>query len=320
MKLGKISLLCLAVAAAPFADADRTRIIGHVAHGVNTYNGEVIADFSEVAPLSGLLADPSIEVGYFIKGANEAGVITPRTRRSRLIATTTDFIDFFNPANNVNPDWVNQPLGLIGSNAFAFNTTLDRAIPDSFPDEAMERPVPYRVNEANEFPTVRDWEQASALMTIDSKRDGTSTVRVTIRDGFPEAVYSFWDLGQYDPLTAEETTYVVPLGGIPNAAISDENGCLTKEFDVAYDLARACELGATSCSNIIAGFYHWDGQLYGAAPTGNFADAPTGIVGSIHMFFNVTGTNLQEPATEFERPRIHGCSNPKSKFFKKFKY
>ncbi|GAA6169955.1 hypothetical protein [Sessilibacter corallicola] len=318
MKLGKISLLCVAIAAAPFVNADRTRIIGHVAHGVNTYNGGVIADFSEVAPLAGILADPSIEVGYFIEGASASGVITPETSRSELIATTTDFIDFFNPNNNVDPALVNQPIGAIGSNAFTFNSVLDRAVPDSFPEQAFERPVPYRVNDANEFPTVADWETASGLMTIDSHDDGTSTVRVTIRNGFPEAVYTFWDLGQYDPLTADESVYVVPLGGIPNAAISDENGCVTKEFDVAYDLARACEVGATSCSNLIAGFYHWDGQLYGAAPTGNFADVPTGIVGSIHMFFNITGTNLQEPATQFKRPRIHGCFNPKRKFFKKY--
>lgn len=311
MKFGKLICVSIAAITAQMATAETTRIVGHVAHGVNTYNGNVIADFSEVAPKSAILADPSIEVGYFIDGASASGVITEHTNRSELIATTTDFIDFFNPNNVVNPDLVNKPLGDIGSSAFAFETVLDRAVPASFPDTAMERPVAYRVNDANEFPTVADWETVNGILTVDSHEDGTSTVRITMRNGFPEAVYSFWDLGQYDPLTENEQTYVVPLGGIPNATVSDENGCLFKEFDVAYDLARACEVGATSCTNIIAGFYHWDGQLYGAAPTGNFAGLPTGIVGSIHMFFNVTGKNLQEPATAFGKPRVHGCYGPR---------
>lgn len=314
MKLNKTACAVLGLFASSMVDADITRIQGHVAHGVNLYNGSAIGDYSSVSPTVGQLFELPREIGALAEeGAGDSDVITPETDRRLPVATTRGFLDFFNPGGRVDESLLNVTLDQIGNNFFGFETTDDRVVLPSFPEGPAE-PAPSRRKGVNDSPTVGDWEEISGLLTVKSHKDGTSTVRVTIRDAFPDAVYSFWDGGVFNPLSEQEGGYVIPLGGVPNFTVTDENGCAFKEFDLSYDLARACETGADSCSSFVAGFYHWDGQLYGTSPAGTFANAPTGVYAGVQMLFPTSGELLQEPATKFERPRIHGCFAPKKRF------
>ncbi|GAA6169952.1 hypothetical protein [Sessilibacter corallicola] len=315
MKLNKTACAVLGLFASSMVDAGITKIEGHVAHGVNFYNGSPIGDYSSVSPTIGQLFENPREIGVLEEdGAADSGVITPETDRSRNVATTRGFLDFFNPGGRVDESLLNVTLDQIGNNFFGFENTDDRIVLPAFPDGPAE-PAPSRRKGVNDNPTVGEWEEMSGLVTVKSKRDGTSTVRITIRNAFPNAVYSFWDGGVFNPLSEEESGYVIPLGGVPNFTVTDDNGCAFKEFDLSYDLVRACENGAASCSSFVAGFYHWDGQLYGASPAGTFANAPTGVYAGVQMLWPTSGELLQEPATSFGKP-IHGCFAPRKKFFK----
>ncbi|GAB2200208.1 hypothetical protein [Sessilibacter sp. MAH2] len=312
MKLNKIALGVFSAITAVSVQAQVTSFTGYAAHGVNFYNGSRIGDYSSVSPTIGQLFQTPREVGFLDPNpdAIDAGIITPETDRSTLIATTSGFLDFFNPGGAIDQSLVNQPLGNIGNNFFGFGSVDDRVVLPSFPEGPAE-PEPTRREGLVENPTVGQWEQINGLLTVKSKDDGTSVVRITIRDAFPDAVYTFWDAGAYSPLSSEESGYVIPLGGVPNVAVTNSEGCAFKEFEVPYDLVRACETGASSCTSFVAGFYHWDGQLYGASPAATFANAPTGVYAGVQMIWPIAGDLLQEPARQFTKPRVHGCFGPK---------
>lgn len=319
MKLAKAGLVALTVAVSSVSFAAKKVQVfpGYISHGINVYNGELIADYSSTSPGVEWLFEAPREIGVFIQGAPEGtdgGVITAETDRSLPVATTRDFLDFFNPGGEIDLSLLNVPLDQIGSNFFGFTAVDDRIIPPSF-DTVEEDPEVYRSAGVNAAPTVGDWEKARGVMTAVVHKDGTSTVRITLRDAFPNAVFTLWDIGSSRPLSDTEEGYAVPLGGIPNVVRTDANGCVFREVELPYDITRACELGAGSCTSYVAGFYHWDGQAYGASPAATFANAPGGVYAGNQMVWPVNGELLQEPATRFGKP-IHGCRTPRRSFFK----
>ncbi|MEJ2691930.1 MAG: hypothetical protein P8166_02465 [Candidatus Thiodiazotropha sp.] len=146
----------------------------------------------------------------------------------------------------------------------------------------------------------------SGKLSVKEDKNGMYNVLVTIRDAFPNAIYTMWDIGTLNPLTGDETGYAVPLGGLPNIIVTDKNGCGFARFKLKYDLTRACEPGASSCSSYISAFYNWDNGAYGASAAATWAKAPTGVYGGNQMAWPTSGTALIEPQNEFY-PRSHGC-------------
>lgn len=314
MKLQKlvltISLCTLTLAANARSPYEITSLPGYVAHGINTYNGQPIGDYSLASPLVSFLnARPGIEeIGVYQEGASDAGTITSETDRSLPVATTLSFLNFFNPGGEYDPATINVPLGEIGNNVFGADfTSLDqRVVPDDFP-ALGEGPQLHRKKGLVVNPTVADWEKISGRITVikNRKKEG-STVYVTVRDAFPNGIYTLWDVGARNPLTPEETGYAVPLGGLPNTLTTNAQGCGFTKVELSYDVLRECEAGAESCTSYISAFYHWDGQLYGASPAATWAGTPTGVYAGNQMAWPTSGEVLIDQQTSFS-PRRHGC-------------
>lgn len=290
------------------ADFAIETVPGFVAHGINTYNGRAIADYSKASPRVPWLNPPVPvrEIGVLEEGAWDAGTITAATDRTLPVATTRSFFDFFNPTGEIDQQLVNQPLDVIGSNYFGFLSVDDRIVPTPFPS-AGAVPEIHRAKEVIAAPTVGQWEAISGKMTVKTRSDGTAVVRITIRNGFPNGVYTLWDIGALNPLSEGEDGYAVPLGGIPNVLVTDAQGCGFSRIEVPYSPLRPCENGASSCTSYVSAFYHWDGQVYGGSPAATFANAATGVYAGNQIVFPTSGVLLQEPATRFPRPRPHGC-------------
>jgi hypothetical protein len=283
-------------------------IPGYVSHGINTYNGMPIGDYSEASPMLPFLhAQPAVsEIGVFQAGASEPGIITAFTDRKLPVATTRVFFDYFNPTGTLDASLVNVPLSKTGSNYWGFVSLDDRVIPTSFPKPGTG-PTVYRQKGVVENPTVADWEKISGKLTVAKKRGGGSEVTVTIRNAFPYAIYTLWDIGAHNPLAASEMGYVMPLGGVPNVMLTDAKGCASKKIELNYDLLRSCKVGAASCTSYVSAFYHWDGQVYGASPAAAWAGASEGVYAANQMVWPTSGKTLIEPQTSF-KPEHHGCN------------
>lgn len=281
---------------------------GFVAHGINTYNGSPLGDYSEVAPGVGMLNSVTsiLEIGAKApEGSLDAAQITPYTDRSTPVATTRSFFDFFVPGGDIDQSTVNITLDQIGTNYFGFTAIDDRVLAEDF-ETSTTSPSIHRAKGVNVSPTVADWEKISGKMTTRTKRNGSTVVRITIRDGIPNSLYTLWDVGVTNPSTESAAGYAVPLGGIPNAFVTDAKGCGYKEVTMKYSPSRSCDAGEESCSAYISAFYHWDGQAYGGAPAGTWSGVPTGIYAGNQMVFPTSGELLQEPITKL-KPRKHGC-------------
>jgi len=282
---------------------------GYVVHGINTYNGEPLVDYSAVSPLVPYLnVYPAVnEIGVYREGDESSGTIYADTDRNLPVATTRSFIDFFNPNDEIDLSTINIPLGEVGSTFLGPNfTSLDkRAIPIPFSESSFE-PSVYRKAGFTITPTVNDWEKVSGKLTVKENKNGLFTVKVTIRDAFPNAIYTLWDIGTLNPLTSEESGYAIPLGGVPNVVVTDQQGCGFAKIKLKYNLARSCEVGASSCSSYVSAFYNWDNGVYGASAAATWAKAPTGVYGGNQMAWPTSGTVLVEPQNDFS-PKSHGC-------------
>jgi len=289
--------------------ASDVQFAGYAAHGVNTYNGSPIGDYSSVAPGVGMLNSETaiLEIGALApEGSFDSEEITPYTDRNTPVATTRSFFDFFLPGGELDTSKVNLTLDKLGTNFFGFTSLEDRVVPGSF-EESGDVPSIYRAKGTNQTPTVGDWEAIKGKMTVSDNPDGGFTVQITVRDALPNGLYTIWDVGITKPSSDMAGGYAVPLGGIPNTLTTDENGCAYKEIEMAYSPARSCAEGEESCSAYVSVFYHWDGQAYGGAPAGTWSGVPTGIYAANQLVFPTSGELLQEPVTEFKHPRVHGC-------------
>lgn len=289
-------------ASATFATEVKSKktIPGYVSHGINVYNNQFIADYSEDSPLVPWLnpIDPVKEIGVFAPGADNADPIIGDTGRNLPVATIDGFVNFFNPGSTFDRNLLNKTLDQIGTNFFGFGS-IDQRIPIKDFSDAKAGDT-YRASTANPRPTVADWEKISGKLDVICRDDGTAKVRVSINNGFPNGLYSLWDIGALNPLTDQEQGYGIPFGGLPNVLLTDNDGCAVKEFEVSYCPTRACEAGAESCSSYASAFYHWDGQIYGGSPAATFAGVPAGVVSANHIVWPLSGTTLMDPKTKFK--------------------
>lgn len=309
LALSVIAPLAMANASANEKHEDRLTVPGYVVHGINNYNGKHVVDFSKVSPsIPYLNAFPPVnEIGVYQANSNVSGTISATTNRLFPVATTRSFFDYFNPTGELDPLTVNLPLAEVGVNYLSpsFTDLSQRIVPVPF-NEAAKAPGIYRKNGIVINPTVGEWEQISGKLTVVPQRNGKSDVLITIRNAFPNSVYTLWDLGATKPLTNQESGYAIPLGGIPNILLTDENGCGFAEIKLAYDLTKKCQAGADYCSSYVSAFYAWDYQAYGASAAATWAKAPTGIYGANQMIWPLSGDVLIQPQTSFV-PNRHGC-------------
>lgn len=306
---GMLCLLVLFAASARAGDSDSdgppsgtTDVEGYVTHGINVYNDRFIADYSAASPAVFWLnpALPIMEIGVLsaTPGAADAERITAETDPDLPLATIRSFADVFNPAGTYDPELFNRTLDEIGTSFFGFAELTERVRPVAF-DAAHAGDI-YLAAGTRPRPTVGEWSEASGLLRYRCRDDGSAVVQVALRDAMPNAVYTLWDIGVHDPLTAAEEGYAAPFGGIPNVLLTDADGCGYRRIETPFCPGRPCAAGADSCTSYVSAFLHWDHQVYGGAPAATFAGMPIGAIASNHVMWPLSGTPLQEPVNPFQ--------------------
>ena len=217
-----------------YANADKTTSLdGYVVHGINVHNNNFLVDYSKVSPTIPWLnpATPLTEIGAFnpAAGATNASVITKNTPPSTHVATIRTLTDFF--GFTVDPLLFNKTLDQIGSNFFGSMGPTDRMLIDEYEDASVGV---YAAKGVNSKPTVDEWNAIKGRLEYSCYEDGSATVEIGIRNAFPKSLYTMWDVGALKPQTSQETGYAVPLGGIPNVIVTDENGCGRAKVEVPY--------------------------------------------------------------------------------------
>lgn len=273
--------------------ANTTRVDGFVSHGVNVYNDEYLVDYSNASPNIPFLmpVPPLYEIGVLDPGAADSEVINAQTDQSRLVATNSRFVQLFGIP--LQPELFNRTLDQVPSTFFGSTSILDRVLPLPF-GQAGEATI-YRRTKTNHGPSLQEWNKVSGRISFTCHSDDSATLRLSVANAFPNAIYTMWDVGALNPLTAQEAPYAVPLGGLPNTLITDDNGCASTKLDIPYCPGRPCEAGAASCSSYLSLAHHWDQQTYGAGPVGSFFGLPVGAFGGNHIVWPMSGTALQDP-------------------------
>jgi len=277
-------------------------IPGYVVHGVNVFNDEYLVDYSQVSPNIPFLmpSPPTYEIGAYAPGNFNSDTITSLTDTSRLVATNSRFSELFGLP--IDPAIHNIPLNKVSSNFFGSSSLLDRSIPKEF-SESGETDI-YHRTKSNTAPTIKEWNKVRGQVSYSCKTDDSATVKVEIASAFPNAVYTMWDVGASNPLTAGEAPYGVPLGGLPNILTTDDYGCAETTLELPYCPSRKCEAGAKSCTSYLSIAHHWDEQGYGASPSLSFAGIPVGAYAGNHMVWPMSGQPLRAPHTKWQPRKV----------------
>lgn len=281
-------------------------IQGHVTHGINVFNNQAIADYTQVSPTVPFLnpSNPVKEIGVFNEdaGATDANVITQATDNSKPVATISSFTQFFGLTGLVDPTSFNKTIDQVGSNFFGSTNPKDRTTILNYED-AFEGSY-YARKGVNSKPTVKDWNAIRGALYYSCKSNGSATVEISIKNAIPNSLYTTWDVGVSKPLTSEETGYAVPFGGVPNTIITNSKGCGHAKFKVPFCPERPCEAGAATCTSFVSAVYHFDDQVYGASPAASIMGLPAGTIAANHISWNITGTSLLPAQSKLKRKTL----------------
>lgn len=175
--------------------ASRFSLDGYITHGDNIFNNRPIVDYTESSSVLNTLG-PVPEVGVLTPRANNASTITDAVPPTALLATIDAyaFRTGLGIPQGIGP--FNIPLAKTPT-TFAFSTNInDRIPPNSFKSSSDPAVLsnPYLSKQALRKITVADWNRASARIS-GRCRDGRATVKVELRDGLPNGLYTLWDVG-----------------------------------------------------------------------------------------------------------------------------
>lgn len=262
------------------------QVEGHVSHGVNVFNNLPIVDFSQSSIIFRFFP-PIHEVGAFTPGAVNASRIFPQTPLGSLVAN----IDSFDLQRSIgSPRGVgpwNVPLQKVPTIGLDSANINDRRVSKSFAMTKNPSNIggPYLSADADEFITLRKWNKASGRISGVCYSDGTAKVKVQLKNGLPNAVYTLWDVGITNPLTLKEQPSAGPFGGLPNVVTTGKAGKGSLVRKLNYCPADKCE-GSERCTLYISFFYHFDHMVYAASPALDSGGQPIGqIAGNQIQFF-----------------------------------
>ena len=279
---------------------------GHISHGLNNFNGELIANVSQSSNLfSGV--GPLYEIGVVNRepGATNASEITPTTPLDSLVGSldAQELQQSLGFPRGVGP--FNIPLQDTGVLTVLSKNVNDRTKPNSFSSTKgnFRNLLAYLPFGASTSITLRDWNRPSALINSVCYRDGTSIVNIKLREGMPNALYTAWDVGVSDALKASEGLSVGPLGGVVNVIITDSGGNGSLRRKLNYCLFDKCP-GSKRCTIYVSLLYHMDHQNYGASFALDAAGPAVGVVAANQIQFYINGQPLipvQNPFYRFFR-------------------
>ena len=131
------------------------------------------------------------------------------------------YLNFFGlTIDDIDPALINVPLREL---PIQFTPALDAMPLQSIFDLPPDAPG---LGEPAEPITVGQWIRQRARATIMCYDNGRSNVRIVIRRGVPNGIYSIWGVFGFDTDGSGQSDVVggVPLGGVPNLAVANEDG------------------------------------------------------------------------------------------------
>lgn len=274
-------MLCVAVSASVFG------FDGHVTHGVNTFNNKAIVDFSGSSNIFAALG-PAHEIGVLQPGAGNASIITEDVPPETLMAN----IDAFDLQMGLGlPSGVgpfNIPIAKVPT-IFAGSMTINnRVTPNEFSDSSDVTLLgsPYLSKRADNNVTLGKWNRASGRISGSCNKNG-ARVRVQIKNGLPNGVYTMWDVGVRNSVTDQEAISAGPFGGLPNIITTNRAGSGSLRRELNYCPTDKCR-GSARCTLYVSLFYHFDHMVYAGSPAIDSAGQAIGMVASnqIQFFIN----------------------------------
>lgn len=136
--------------------------------------------------------------------------------------------------------------------------------------------------------TLADWVQAEGAMVIKCQTDDTSTITIALRKLLPNRIYTVW------AIFGGEALAPLPLGGVPNALVTDSRG------DARFErIVNFCPFQIRSGDRpllLIDVVFHSDQQVYGVVPDLPFANLFTGTINHTQYEFQIAGTPVRAGA------------------------
>lgn len=278
--------------------ASNFRVIGHITHGINTFNDRPLADFSASSKLFARIGTVH-EIGVLKKGGKNASIITDNVSPGTPMATIDSYelqegLGFPSGLGPFNIPISTAPTLFTGS-----KTINDRMKPKPFAESSdlSTLGLPYLSKEADAQITLQEWNCASARI-YGSCNNGRATFKVQIKNGLPNGVYTMLDVGISNPLTAKEVPSVGPFGGLPNILTTDEKGNGSLRRQLNYCPTEKCQ-GMVRCTLYASLFYHFDHMVYGGSPALDHAGQAIGMVGSNQIQFFFNARPIRPPQNKF---------------------
>lgn len=275
-RIGAVAIICPLLVNAGDNKTEVTIVDGIVETGLNRFLSQPVLDFG--GDLGTFGAD-------FLGEYNPNGPLpiplTPASGPDTILSTFIDrafqlaFIGI--PADEIDPSGENLPLRdvLVQSGPSVL-------IRDSLPGHASAPPFTLTRSEPNDPITLGDWVRAKGRMQIRCHGDGTSTVRVSFTNLIPNGVYSMWHVA-----TGVPPVILIPLGGVPNVFVPDEDGDAKFKRDLSF-----CPTAEDSPTLVFIAGFHYDGAAFGGFPDAPLEALYGGVVTGEHMIFPINVTVL----------------------------
>jgi len=282
-RLVSVVFIVLFAATQVAAQEQQTVMIkGRVVTGTNRFLEQPLTDFG--APLG--------TVGFSnIAAHNPSGgqpiPLTPDTPLSARLATYVDpvFLDFIGmtPAD-VDPAKLNiliQDVPVNVDPVGSQRSPLKGILQSSQAQPSLAEPSTHII--------LADWMQAQGTALIKCWIGGirANTIKIALKGFLPNRLYTIWAILGGNELTP------LPLGGLPNAIVTDSHG--NASFERVLNFCPFRVKPGDRPLLLIDVVFHSDQQLYGAVPDLPFASLFTGTINHTQYEFQIMGTSVQLP-------------------------
>lgn len=276
--LASVVFTVLCIAAETVGEAQSAQLIkGRVVTGTNRFLEQPLTDFGALLGTAGF----SNVAEYNPYGA-EPVPLTTDTPLSALLATYVDpsFLILIDktPAD-VDPAKLNVLLQDVPVNVDLAG--INRSRLEGILQSNQLQPG---LAEPSTPITLADWMQADGMALIKCDTAETSSISITLKRFLPNRLYTIWSIFGQDQLIP------LPLGGVPNAVVTDSNG--NAKFDRLLNFCPF-QMGPDHTPLLLIDVvYHSDHQIYGTVPDLPFADLFTGTVNHTQYEFQIMGLAL----------------------------
>ena len=268
----------LFISTASLAEAPQTHTIkGRVVTGTNRFLGQALTDFGAPLGTAGFT-----NIASYDSNGNQPVLLTPGTPLAALLATYVDpvFLSLIGktPAE-VDPSKLNILLQDVPVNV---DPAGNKRLPlNGILQSGQMQPS---LAEPSAHITLSDWVRAEGFALIKCRTPSSSTVAITLKSFLPNRLYTVWAILGGDELTP------LPLGGVPNAIITDSHG--DARFERVLNFCPYQTGPGERPLMLIDIVFHSDHQTYGAVPDLPFANLFTGTINHTQYEFQIMGTSL----------------------------